>query len=84
MRASPRTPFRNPEHLPKEDPSWTQAPSPLSAVTLLPGPFLDNMNRTLAYLRTIDPYLPGALDNTRIYARALSAGEIATLHSNGS
>jgi hypothetical protein len=59
-------------------------PFTLSAVTLLPGPFLDNMNRTLAYLRTIDPYLPGALDNTRIYARALSAGEIATLHSNGS
>ncbi|NUP48248.1 MAG: hypothetical protein HOW97_13190 [Catenulispora sp.] len=28
---------------------------PLSAVTLLAGPFLDNMNRTLAYLRFVDP-----------------------------
>jgi len=27
---------------------------PLSAVTLLAGPFLDNMNRTLAYLRFVD------------------------------
>jgi uncharacterized protein len=29
-------------------------PFPLSAVTLLPGPFLDNMNRTLAYLSFVD------------------------------
>src|SRR3954470_9939397 len=27
---------------------------PLSAVTLLAGPFLDNMNRTLAYLNFVD------------------------------
>jgi uncharacterized protein len=31
-----------------------------------------------------DPYLPGALDGTRVYARALSSSEIATLHSSGS
>ncbi|ACU73856.1 protein of unknown function DUF1680 [Catenulispora acidiphila DSM 44928] len=30
-----------------------------------------------------DPFLPGALDNTRIYSRALSAGEIGSLSSSG-
>lgn len=30
-------------------------PFPLSAVSLLPGPFQDNMNRTLAYLSFVDP-----------------------------
>jgi len=34
-------------------------PFPLSAVTLLPGPFLDNMNRTLAYLGPSTPTCPG-------------------------
>jgi DUF1680 family protein len=29
-------------------------PFPLNAVSLLPGPFLDNMNRTLAYLNFVD------------------------------
>jgi hypothetical protein len=30
-----------------------------------------------------DPYLPGALDNARIYSRALAASEVSSLYSTG-
>ncbi|GHH40209.1 glycoside hydrolase family 127 protein [Lentzea cavernae] len=52
-----------------------------SAVTARPGNTAQNWIGRSQYAN--DPYLDGAVDSFRVYGRALSASEVASLHSTG-
>jgi hypothetical protein len=55
-----------------------------TGVTLRPSSLGGTTNTWLGRSQYSDPYLPGALDNVRIYSRALSASEVGNLSSIGS
>ena len=53
-----------------------------SALTLRPGSTTQNWIGRSQYAG--DPYLDGAVDSFRVHGRALTAAEVANLHSTGS
>jgi hypothetical protein len=54
-----------------------------TAITLRPSSLGSTTRTWLGRSQYADPYLPGALDNVRLYSRALAASEIAALFSAG-
>jgi hypothetical protein len=52
-----------------------------AALTLRPGSSTSNWIGRSQYAG--DPYLDAAVDSVRVYSRALTATEIATLHGEG-
>jgi uncharacterized protein len=54
-----------------------------TGITLRPSSLGTTTNTWLGRSQYSDPYLPGALDNVRLYSRALSATEVAALSSAG-
>jgi uncharacterized protein len=55
-----------------------------AALTATPAALGNTTQNWLGRSQYADPYLDGALDNVRIYSRALSAAEVSTLATNGS
>ncbi|MBL7261116.1 glycoside hydrolase family 127 protein [Paractinoplanes lichenicola] len=54
------------------------------ALTVGPAALGSTTRNYLGRSQYADPYLDGALDNVRLYARALSAAEVSTLYTSGS
>ena len=55
-----------------------------SALTATPAALGDTTQNWLGRSQYADPYLDGALDNVRLYSRALTAAEVSTLYTGGS
>ncbi len=54
-----------------------------TGITLRPSSLGGTTQTWLGRSQYADPYLPGALDNMRLYSRALAASEISSLYSAG-
>jgi hypothetical protein len=55
-----------------------------SGLTVSPAALGTTTRNWLGRSQYADPYLDGALDNVRLYGRALTASEVGSLHSSGS